>query len=73
MENKDIITVGDQWLNPEEIDRLETAYKAGMKVVVDTFHDDICSMAKRFPTAKELMDFVNKWQAKLKEWGIDER
>lgn len=48
----------------------EISFKAGIKEVVDTFHDDICGMAERFPTAKELTDFINKWQAELKEWGI---
>ena len=40
----------------------------GIREVVESFDDDICSMARRFPTAKELTDFINKWQAKLKEW-----
>lgn len=42
--------------------------KEGRKEVVETFDYDICSMAERFPTTKELTDFINKWQAKLKEW-----
>lgn len=45
--------------------------RAGIKEVVDTFHDDFCNMANRFPTAKELTDFINKWQTKLKEWGVE--
>ena len=49
---------------------IEEARKAGMQEVVDTFHDDVCNMAERFPTIKELTDFINKWQAQLKVWGI---
>ena len=28
----------------------------------EAFLDDIATMARRFPTAKELTDFINKWQ-----------
>ena len=41
--------------------------KAQLKKVGETFDYDVCSMAERFPTAKELTDFINKWQALLKE------
>lgn len=47
--------------------RLEVEYNVGktdgIKEVVETFDYDICQMAERFPTAKELTDFINKWQA----------
>lgn len=41
--------------------------QAQLKKVAGAFHDDVCSMAEKFPTAKQLTDFINKWQALLKE------
>ena len=44
------------------------AKQEGRREVVECFDYDIAKMAEQFPTAKQLTDFINKWQSKLEEW-----
>lgn len=47
--------------------RLKVEYNKGfydgVRGVVEAFDYDVSSIAERFPTAKELTDFINKWLA----------
>ena len=48
----------------------QIAFKAGMREVVETFWDDIADMANQL-TISKFATFTQKWQAKLKDWGLD--
>ena len=69
MEAKDARTNGDQWLTPDELDRLEVARKAGIREVIEWVDANV-HWRKDAPY-KSTID-PDEWQAQKQEkWGID--
>ena len=66
-------TVGDQWLNPDEIDRLEKAYKAGIKEVVEWVNKESWeeeSYDMDYQSHTNLVLAKEAWQAQLIVWMV---
>ncbi len=60
---------GAAMVNAANAENLKQMRRAGQRDVVDWFKDNpvVCV------SAKEAKEFLNKWEAQLKKWGIDER
>ena len=65
MEAKEVVEKRNQWLNPDELDRLEQARKSGIREVVE-FEDKLLKGVPNYGW----QGFLERRQAKLKEWGL---